>query len=111
METRASRRAAWLAAVLALPLAALPGRAAAIECEEQIEETLQEIGVPRDDVDSVTLERRQRTPNPPTNYVYDAWIRLDSCGQGYLVVNMTRYCYVQQSYTRGDCQVSGVPHY
>jgi hypothetical protein len=111
MKTQALRRAAWLTAA-ALPLMFTPyNTTAAAECEAQVEQSLQELRVPQDDVESVEVVRRKRTPNPPTNYVYDAWVRLGSCGQGHLVVNMTRYCHVLQSYTRGDCQVNGVPHY
>jgi hypothetical protein len=110
MNTQGLRRAAWLTALLA-PLTLIPGGAAAAKCEAQVGQALQELRVAESDVESVQIVRHKRAPNPPTNYVYDAWVRLDSCGQGYLVVSMTRSCYVQQSYTRDDCQLSGVPRY
>lgn len=80
-------------------------------CDAEVAPALRELGVPEDDVQSVQVTRRNGAPNPQTNYVYDAWVRLDACDTGYLVITLTRYCHVQQSYTRGDCQVSGVPGY
>lgn len=110
MRTRGLHRAARLTAVV-LPIILAFDGAAAAQCERAVEQTLQQLGVPQDDVESVQIKKHQFSPNPPTNYEYNAWIRLDTCGQGYLVVNMTRACYVKQSYTRDDCQVSGVPRY
>ena len=110
MKTRSLRRAAGLTALLA-PLALMPASAAAAECEAEVGQTLQELQVPESGVESVQIVRRKRAPHPPTNYVYDAWVRLQSCGQGHLVISMTRSCHVQQSYTRDDCQLDGVPHY
>ena len=40
-----------------------------------------------------------------------AWIRLEACDSGYLVIDMTRSCFVRQSYTRGDCRLRGVTAY
>lgn len=80
-------------------------------CDAEVAPALRELGVQEADVRSVQIERRSGAPNPPTNYVYDAWVRLESCDRGYLVITMTRYCHVTQSYTRGDCQVNGVPAY
>jgi hypothetical protein len=41
-----------------------------------------------------------------------AWIRLHTCDDaGYLVIDMTRSCFVRQSYTRGDCRLPGVTAY
>lgn len=110
MKTSGPRRAARLAALLA-PLILLPGSAAAAQCEAAVGRTLQELRLAENDVASVEVIRRTRAPHPPTNYVYDAWVRLRSCGEGHLVISMTRSCYVQQSYTRDGCRVEGVPHY
>ena len=110
MKTKSLRRAAWLSALLA-PLTLMPGGPAAAKCEAEVDQTLQELQVAESDVESVQIVRRKRAPHPPTNYVYDAWVRLRSCGQGHLVISMTRSCYVQQSYTRDDCRVGGVTGY
>jgi hypothetical protein len=107
--------ARWAAALLlAFPLAveaAAAQETAAGSCHAEVSPALQELGVQANDVHSVQVKRRSGAPNPPTNYVYDAWVRLESCDQGYLVITMTRYCHVKQSYTRGDCQVGGVARY
>ena len=38
---------------------------------------------------------------------YDAWVRVRGCDKGYVVVNMNRNGYVQQSYSRGGCNPPG----
>ena len=110
MRMRGFHQTAWVAAI-ALSLTFTLYSSATAQCEQQVEQTLRELQVPPGDVESMQIKRRMRGQNPPTNYEYNAWIRLRSCGQGYLVVNLTRYCHVKQSYTRGDCQAGGVPSY
>jgi hypothetical protein len=39
------------------------------------------------------------------------WMRLKSCGSGYLIVDTNSFCHIQQVYTTGDCRVAGVTHY
>lgn len=100
--------------VLAFPLTLATAAAqetAAGSCLAEISPALRDLGVPEGDVRSAQVSRRSGAPNPPTNYVYDAWVRLESCDQGSLVITMTRYCHVKQSYTRGDCQVNDVTRY
>ena len=104
----------WVGAfllVLPLTLDTAAAQVTAPGCRDEVSPALRELGVQEGDVQSVQVKRRNGGPNPPTNYVYDAWVRLESCDQGYLVVTMTRYCHVKQSYTRGDCQVAGVDSY
>ena len=64
--------------------------------------------------DGVTELRYERRINPreqgPTVIGVRAWVRLNSCS-GYLVIDMTRTCFVRQSYTRGNCAVEGVTRY
>ena len=101
-------RTAALAAVFLLPLSAQLTPAAAA-CETQVNRTLQTLGV-AGDVKSMKVVKRSRGAKSPTNFVHDAWIRLNSCS-GYLVVNASRGCVVQQSYTTGDCRVGDLPNY
>lgn len=64
--------------------------------------------------DAVTAIRYERKLNPtdqgPEVLGVRAWVRLKSC-TGWLVIDMTRSCFVRQSYTRGDCSVEGVTRY
>lgn len=41
---------------------------------------------------------------------YEGWVSFRNC-KGNLVVETNRSCHILQSYTRGNCQVSGVKHY
>lgn len=111
MPKRSLPAAAWLAATLILSLAALPGSAVAADpCEAAINQALQDSGVAASDVQSVMVKNRTRGAKSPTNYRRAAWVRLKSCS-GHVVVNMTRYCMLQDVYTTGNCRLPGVPSY
>lgn len=111
MSKRSPAFAACLAVTALAFLIAMPTSAQAFQCEPQVKETLQQRGVSQNDVDSVKVVRRSAGARPSNNYTLDAWVRLKSCSNGALVVHMTRYCMVQDSYTTGDCRVGDMPSY
>ncbi len=103
------QQTAILVGSLLLAMALNSGSATA-QCEAQIDKALLELSVPQGDVKSVKIAKRSGGAKSGSNYKLDAWIRLNSCS-GYLMINMTRHCVVQQSYTTGDCSVAGLPNY
>jgi len=109
MPIRFPRPTAALAAVLALSLTA--GSAVAFECEPQVNQALQERGINQSDVNSVQISRRTGGAKSASIFGIDAWVRLNSCSKGSVVVSMTKYCMVQSVYTTGDCQVGGMRSY
>ena len=111
MSIRSLLSAAALGVTLSLPLAAASPAAKAYDCEAEVKEALQQHGVSEADVQSVKLARRTGGARSSSIYSYDAWVRLNSCSNGALVVNLTKYCMVQQVYTTGDCQVGQMPNY
>lgn len=111
MPIRSILSAAALGAALSLPLAAASPPAQAYDCEAEVNEALQQHGISQSDVASVKLARRSGGARSSSIYSYDAWVRLNSCSNGALVVNLTKYCMVQQVYTTGDCQVRQMPSY
>lgn len=111
IPVRLPHAVAVVVAVLSLFLAAGADSAKAYDCQEQVSSQLQELGVSQSTVDSVELARRSGGARSPSNYTYDAWVRLQSCSNGALVVHMTRYCSVQDVYTTGDCRVGDLPNY
>lgn len=110
MAKRSLPLASFAAAVVFF-LAFNASGAAAYQCEPQVDRTLQQRGISQNDVDSVKVVRRSAGARPSNNYRLDAWVRLKSCSNGALVVHMTRYCMVQDSYTTGDCRVGDMPSY
>lgn len=108
MQIRTLTRAAILA-VSALSLTA--ASASAFQCEQEVNQALQERGVNQSDVNSVKVVRRSGGAKSANIYSLDAWVRLDSCSNGALVVNMTKYCMVQNVYTTGDCSIADMPRY
>jgi hypothetical protein len=103
MPLRSARRAVALAAAVLLFLLAPPTDAAAL-CEDEVARTLQELLVPQQIVNSVDVVRRNRGGKSSSNYTLDAMVKLDTCS-GNVVINMTRYCLVRQTYTTLDCTV------
>ena len=98
--------------VLALAVATVPAPAAA-QTDKYAEATakrLAELRISVSEVRSIDykIERKVGEKAGPDIRGVTAWIRLNGCS-GWLVVSMTRAAYVQQVYTRGDCQVEGVP--
>ncbi|WP_299620929.1 hypothetical protein [Pelagibius sp.] len=84
--------------------------AQAVACETQINKALADMSVPKEDVKSIKVTRRAKGAKSGSNYDLDAWIRLNSCS-GYVMVLMRNTCHVQDTYTAGNCNVSGMPNY
>lgn len=111
MPTRSIALAALVAASFSLILVLGGAGARAYTCEDQVKQALTETGVGQDKVQSVKVVRRPGGARSPKIFSLDAWVRLNSCSKGALVVNMTKYCMVQDVYTTGDCRVEQVPAY
>jgi hypothetical protein len=87
------------------------GPAQALDCREDAEAEMSRLPLEASQVDSVRfVEKRNPAEKGPEVLGVRAWVRLKSC-DGYLVIDMTRSCFVRQSYTRGDCKVEGVTAY
>ncbi|MGF1628421.1 MAG: hypothetical protein ACFCUT_03025 [Kiloniellaceae bacterium] len=99
----------FLPPILAL-LAA--GPALALDCQAEAEQELQRLGVTAGEISDIDyVEMPNPTKHGPEVLGVRAWIRLKSCSNGYLVVDITRSCFVRQSYTRHDCRWQGVTAY
>jgi len=88
-----------------------PAQALALDCSGKAEQELSRLALTADDISSI---RYVQKPNPtergPDVLGVRAWVRMNSCS-GYLVIDMTRSCFVRQSYTRDDCKLEGVTAY
>jgi hypothetical protein len=101
-----------LAFFLAAALTAAAAPAAALDCREAAEGELQRLGITAGAIAEIRyIEKRNPTERGPDVLGVRAWIRLQACSSGYLVIDMTRSCFVRQSYTRGDCRVEGITAY
>ncbi len=80
----------------------------AVRCEEQIRKALSEVPIEDSDIESIQVRRSGGGGRSSSNYSLDAWIRLKSCSSGYLMVALSSRCHVQDTYTKGGCQVSGL---
>jgi len=97
---------------LAAALTAAAGPALALDCREAAEGELQRLGITAGEIAQIRyIEKLNPTERGPDVLGVRAWIRLQACSSGYLVIDMTRSCFVRQSYTRGDCRQAGVTAY
>lgn len=85
---------------------------AAERCSAEVAEYLDSLPLAEGEVKSLRLMERTNISDDfgPDIFGVDAWVRLNSCS-GYLVINMTKACFVRQAYTRGDCRVEGLSSY
>jgi hypothetical protein len=91
--------------VLTAPAVALDCRAAAAQEIERLGLTEAEIAQTR------YVQQYNPGKKGPDVLGVRAWLRLKGCPSGHLVIDMTRSCFVRQSYTRGDCRLDGVTAY
>ncbi|HEY9550421.1 MAG TPA: hypothetical protein VIR45_13055 [Kiloniellaceae bacterium] len=105
-------RSLALAGALAGLVTAPAGQAAALDCHAAAERELQELGLDAGEIaETRYFEKLNPTERGPDVLGVRAWIRLQACDGGYLVIDMTRSCFVRQSYTRGECRLDGVTAY
>ncbi|WP_299617039.1 hypothetical protein [Pelagibius sp.] len=79
-------------------------------CAESVNKLLSELEVAEGDIRGIHFTSPPPGPTSGAEPDYRARIRLKSC-RGSLYVDLTEQCRVQQSYTRGDCEVAGVSGY
>jgi len=81
-------------------------------CRPEVDELLASFPLEKGDVRSV----KTQSLLPGGNYIGNskkghlAWVRLNSCS-GWLIIELSRGCHPQQSFTRGDCRVEGLGHF
>lgn len=104
-----------LAAVLmtglltALLFPAAPARA--LDCSADAQREMRRLSLAEADIAEVDyVQKINPAGKGPEVLGVRAWVRLKSCS-GHLVIDMTRSCFVRQSYTRGDCRVAGTTAY
>jgi len=77
-------------------------------CGAAVERALSDAGVASSDISDIAYIRQHSTDDDGGIAGYTAWVRLKSCGSGYVVVDLSRDCWVDQIYTDGGCQVRGI---
>jgi hypothetical protein len=100
--------------LLLTPLLALltAPAALALDCSADAETELRRIGLADDDIGEIRyVEKLNPTERGPDVLGVRAWVQPLACDGGYLVIDMTRSCFVRQSYTRGGCRLDGVTAY
>ena len=100
-----------LAFALAAGALQLTQPAFALDCRADAEAELKRLSIVTTEVADIDyVEKLNPTDRGPEVLGVRAWVRLKSCS-GHLVIDMTRSCFVRQSYTRGDCRVDGATAY
>lgn len=81
-------------------------------CRPEVDDYLASLAIKQDDIQNVRVVSRVPGANNRFNgnASHHAWVRLASCS-GWLIIELTKGCYPQQSFTRGDCAIEGVSSY
>ena len=77
-------------------------------CAPTVQRTLSDAGIASSDIADIAYVT-ERSGGESTFIVgYTAWVRLNSCRSGYVVINLTTQCWLEQTYTDGACRVNGI---
>ena len=76
-------------------------------CVPMVQRTLSDAGIASSDIADITYVREWSSDN---DFIagYTARVRLKSCRSGYVVINLSTNCWVEQTYTDGACRVNGI---
>lgn len=110
LRDRLARATAWvlLAALIWVPSGdILAFSHLDYRCQAVVEAKLKEIGVSPDDIRSTTVVANRSGGEAKRLIGYSAWVALQAC-KGSVVVDMSRFCDIRQTYTHGDCRLEGV---
>ena len=77
-------------------------------CAPTVQRTLSDAGIASSDIADITYVGERGGGDNDRIIGYTTWIRLKSCRSGYVVINLSRHCYVEQTYTFGACRVNGI---
>ncbi len=77
-------------------------------CADVVQQTLGAAGVAPSDIGDIAYVRELSTGDNRRVEGYTAWVRLKSCKSGYVVIDLSRHCDLNQSYTHGSCRVAGI---
>ena len=91
--------------------AACATTASAMACQSAVNAEIARFGVTPDQISKTVVSRNVEAGDDGRIIGHTYWMQLKSCSPGYLIVDTNRTCYIQQVYTTGECQVTGVTHY
>ncbi len=77
-------------------------------CVPTVQRTLSDAGIASSDIGDIAYVSERGGGDNDRIVGYTAWVRLNSCRSGYVVINLSRHCYVHQTYTDGACRVNGI---
>ncbi len=107
------KRGTALGAVLALlgSVSILPEAGLADErrCVDAATQHLARLGIEQADVKGISIqEQSQFVDGEPKTIGYQAWVELNSCSSGKLVIKMSLLCHYKTAFTTSGCEVAGV---
>ncbi len=77
-------------------------------CADVVRQTLGAAGVASSDVSDIAYVKERGAGDDGQVEGYMAWVRLKSCSSGYVVIDLSRHCDLNHSYTDGACRVDGI---
>ena len=71
---------------------------------------LEDLNVPPADIKDIAVVRILNNPEFGSVLELQAWASLRSCS-GNVVVKLTHFCRVKETYTRGGCRLDNIKHF
>ena len=85
------------------------GQTAERRCADAVPQHLARLGIEQADVKEISiLEQSQFVDGEPKTIGYQAWVDLNSCSRGKLVIKMSLLCHFKTAFTTSGCEVPGV---
>ena len=85
-------------------------------CPDVVYARAEQLGVDRADIEKLVFSRIRGGSSSGDDGDYpllgfNAWLNLQSCDRGNMVIELTTSCAIRQVYTRGGCRVPGIRHF
>ena len=77
-------------------------------CTNDVIERLTSQGVKRSDITGITTRATVAAGGEGGLQGFSAWVTLASCPKGYVIVDYSTSCYIEQVYTRDGCEVESI---
>lgn len=85
------------------------GLASERRCADAATQHLAGLGIEQADVKGISIEvQSQFVDGEPKTIGYQAWVELNSCSRGKLVIKMSLLCQYKTAFTTSGCEVAGV---
>ncbi|MDA1101507.1 MAG: hypothetical protein O2967_21310 [Proteobacteria bacterium] len=98
--------------ILAISLFGFAGGAMAAphRCTMPVMEKMAQLDVAEPQIEQISFVDVRSDDRSARLLGYEAWVKLKRC-RGSVVVKVSRQCEIQETYSRGECKMTGLKNY